>query len=151
MSDSENVAPPAMPSAMPLRQSIIAGAIFCFLSTSMQRMSGSPAFTSVASWRVKAVRSFAFTRPRRKAGSLISICPNPFFFPGAFAAGAFAGFFAVFAAAGAPPPPFTSPIAVGNRPCARMAAIAPARSPASIVPRRSWPALSFAMNWNVAM
>ena len=138
MSDSENVAPPAMPSLMPFRQSIIAGAIFCFFKTSMQRMSGRPAFTSVASWRVKPVRSFCFTRPIRNFGILMLIClePTPFF------AAPFAGADPFLAGAAAP---FTSPIADGKSPFARMAAIADARSPASIVPRCSWPAPSSAM------
>ena len=127
-------------SEMPSRQSAIAGAIFCFLSTSMQRMSGRPAFTRVASWRVNDVRSFAFTLPRRNFGNLILMSMLPFL--GAFAGAAFlagAGFFA------AAPPPFISPRAVGISPCALMAAMAPDRSPASTVPRRSWPELSFAI------
>ena len=113
-------------------------------------MSGSPAFTSVASWRVNCVRTFVLMRPCRNFGSLMLIWmflfrPPPFF------AGAFAGFAPFFAAGAAAAAPLTSPRAVGRSPCARTAEIAALRSPASTVPRRSAPEESFAMYWNVAM
>ncbi len=122
----------------------------------MPRMSGSPALTSVASWRVNWVRTFVLMRPRIQFGNLISMFLSRTPLPLAGFAADFAPFFAVLGAlaaevlaAGAAF--FTSPIAVGISPCARTAAIAALRSPASTRPRVSTPAESFAIYWYVAM
>ena len=98
----------------------MAGDIFCFFITSMHFMSGRPALTSVASWRVKPMRSLGFTRPIRNFGILMLICllPRPPPFAADFAP--LAAFGSFLAAAGAAAP-FTSPIALGKSPLARIA------------------------------
>ena len=68
-------------SEMPLSASSICWSRIWRLSTSMPRISGRPAFTSVASWRVNCVRTFVFTLPRIQFGSLMlmSLWRPPFF------------------------------------------------------------------------
>ncbi len=51
----------------------------CFSSTRKPRSNGKPASTSVASWRVKMVRTFGFTLPLRPGILMLMLMLTPFF------------------------------------------------------------------------
>ena len=146
VSASENVPPAWIVSEIPVSASVICGSFIWRFRTSMPRISGRPAFTSVASWRVNCVSTFVLILPRIQLGSLMlmfALRPPFFFGEAAFAGAALPFFLGAAAAAGAEF--LTSPSAVGKSPCALTAAIAELRSPASTCPRVSLPAESLAM------
>ena len=122
-SASENVAPPSTDSHMPCRIVLSAGTVLCFARMRRPRSSGRPDSTSVASWRVRTVRSLLRTRlDCRNAGIFSSTFRPPFFLP----------------------PELSGTRDLATRSFWRRTSCASAMSLASTTPRCSLPAASFA-------